>query len=110
MFNRDVLELLKNDVGEDVLAHLLNLFRKELDTQQNQLAMYPFQTSHKEVRGLLHILKNTSKLYGVISLSKVAKELYQCDVIEPTDIVRLRSIILDTIEAIPIIRKMNEPK
>lgn len=107
MFNRDVLELLKNDVGVDVLAHLLNLFREELEAQQNQLAKYPSQTSPKEVRDLLHILKNTSKLYGVTTLSKVAEELYQYDVIEPTDVVALRRIILDTVAALPTYQEVE---
>lgn len=102
MFNKDVLALLKDDVGEDVLAHLFLLFREELEAQHKQLERYPFDVNREGVRDILHILKNTSRLYGVNALNEVADALYQHDVIDPTDIERLCCIISDTIAAIPI--------
>lgn len=101
VFSRDVLTLLREDVGDEVLEHLLTLYRDELTEQHATLTTYPDRLDSKGVRDILHILKNTSQLYGVTSLQIFTSDLYQKNLIEPADIEALKKNIRDTLAAFP---------
>lgn len=102
MFDKVVLSTLEEDVGSDVLDHLFLLLKKELEAQYTELKQFPLEIESDRVRDVLHVIKNTSGLYGVKSLNLFAEDLYQQEVIKPSDVDNLCKIIRDTLSAVPI--------
>ncbi|NDW20505.1 hypothetical protein [Alteromonas hispanica] len=105
MFNTEVLVSLGGDVGEDVLEHLLVLFEAELRQQSSQLYSNSDPLMVDEILEILHILKNTSRLYGVEMLQERVDVLYERAQFTQEDIAELRSIIDKTVAHVPLIKE-----
>lgn len=105
MFNTEVLVSLGDDVGEDVLEHLLVLFEAELRHQSSQLYSNSDPLMVDEILEILHILKNTSRLYGVEMLQERVDVLYERAQFTKEDIAELRNIIDKTVAHVPLIKE-----
>lgn len=76
LISPQVLEKLSADVGHDTLLSLLDMFIAELDEIHTQLCEALVRDDVEAILNQLHVLKNSSALYGAQELADVSKRLY----------------------------------
>ncbi|WP_169726033.1 Hpt domain-containing protein [Aestuariibacter salexigens] len=71
----DTLQAISNEVGEDVLSTLLDLFLNESATLFEELPLCLQKQDVEACTRLLHSIKSGAKTYGAVRLAALAAEL-----------------------------------
>lgn len=79
VINYTKFQKLKSEVGEGIINELIKHFIDELTRQQEQLHCYAadIDNNQKQINDVLHILKNTTNMYGADSLFHMANDNYE---------------------------------
>lgn len=73
MFNKNTLQQLKNDVGEDVLSQLMQVFSAESTKLVQQLN--EANNDVHQIQKLAHSLKSCARSYGADQVADIAAEI-----------------------------------
>lgn len=105
MINHTKLHKLKGDVGEEVIYDLIKHFIDEVTQQQIQLQSYAVNIDYnqKQINDVLHILKNTTSLYGADSLFHITNANYEKGVVSKAELLEICKEISCSLESFEIL-------
>ncbi len=88
-------------MGEGIINELIKHFIDELSQQQAQLHCYAVDIDHnqKQINDVLHILKNTTNMYGADSLFHIANDNYEKGEVSKVTLLEICSQITCSIES-----------
>ncbi|WP_213609469.1 hypothetical protein [Pseudoalteromonas sp.] len=101
MINHTKLHKLRNDVGEDIINELIKHFINEVSQQLIQLQSYTVDIDYnqKQINDVLHILKNTTSLYGADSLFYITNANYEKGVVSEAELLEICKEISCSLES-----------
>lgn len=70
-----IFSRLIDDVGEDMLVTLVEVFKEETGARLDELLSLTHDIDHQKVAENCHSLKSSAAIYGALNLQKSAEEL-----------------------------------
>ncbi|GGW61768.1 hypothetical protein [Alishewanella tabrizica] len=83
LLDQTVTQAIVDDLGDDVTHQLLHLFIQELQQLLHKINIATVEQDNAVITDALHILKNSTALYGASKLAFMANALYEARLLTP---------------------------